>query len=442
METFIQEMKRYLGFTEEDAALLRQIGPRMEKYLPELAERFYSQIPLHPNAFRVFSGGAAQISRLKQTLQHWAKGLFSGSYDQAYAEERYQIGYRHVRVGLEQKYVISAMGIVRAFLFECLLLEFPASDVRLRYARAVSKMLDLDLNLMCESYMHASMQNLRALNEHLQCASRDLAEASRSKDEFLAQVSHELRTPLNSILGFTKLILDGLTKTPAEERELLRDVFASAQHLLGLVNDILDIGRIEAGRMAVHVDDVDPRLVLDSALPLVTIPASEKGLELRDETRNAQLPLVRADEVRFRQVLLNLLSNAVKFTPAAAPGEPAGRVSLRARILPASGGPASPNGLGFLRFEVVDTGIGIPEEKRDAVFEIFVQAHAGRRHGGSGLGLAISRRLVQIMGGAIGIENGDAGNGTTVWFTLPLAPQEVAEVPPASREKSPARARP
>ncbi|MCL4522796.1 MAG: protoglobin domain-containing protein [Acidobacteria bacterium] len=441
MESFIQEMKRYLGFTEEDAALLRQLGPRMEKYLPELAERFYSQIPHHPNAFRVFSGGEAQIARLKQTLQNWGKRLFCGVYDHAYAEERYQIGYHHVRIGLEQKYVISAMGIVRAFLSECLLLEFPAGDVRLRYARAVSKMLDLDLNLMCESYMHASMQNLRALNEQLERANRDLAEASRSKDEFLAQVSHELRTPLNSILGFTKLILDGLTKTREEERELLRDVFSSAQHLLGLVNDILDIGRIEAGRMAMHMEDVDPRQVLDSTLPLVTIPAHEKGLELRDETRDAQLPRVRADEVRLRQVLLNLLSNAIKFTPAAASGEPAGRISVRAQIVPASTASVAADGHGFLRLEVVDTGVGIQEEKREAVFELFVQGSAGRRHEGTGLGLAISRRLVQIMGGAIGIQSGDAGSGTTVWFTLPLAGEHAGESPAAAKEKLSARAR-
>jgi signal transduction histidine kinase len=434
MESFIQEMKRYLAFSEDDATLLRDLGPRMEKYLPELAERFYSQIPHHPNAFRVFTGGEAQIARLKGTLQEWGRGLFCGTYDDAYAEQRYQIGYRHVRIGLEQKYVISAMGIVRGFLFECLLQEFPASEARMKYARALHKMLDLDLNLLCESYMHATMQNLRALNVHLERANYDLAEASRSKDEFLAQVSHELRTPLNSILGFTKLILDGLTKTPAEERELLRDVFASAQHLLGLVNDILDIGRIEAGRMAVHAEDVDPRQVLDSTMPLVTIPAREKGVELRDETTGAVLPRVHADEVRFRQILLNLLSNAIKFTPEAAEGRPAGRVSVRARVEPAS---SAPDGRGFLRMEVVDTGIGIPEEKRDAVFELFVQASAGRRHGGSGLGLAISRRLVQIMGGTIGIQSGDAGSGTSVWFTLPLAVEQESTT---TTEKSSTRA--
>ncbi len=308
-------MKRYLELGEADAAALRRLGPRMEKYSPEMAERFYSQIPHHPNALRVFTGGAEQIARLKQTLQHWARGLFSGTYDEAYAEDRNQIGYRHVRIGLEQKYVISAMGIVRAFFSDCLLAEFPASDDRLRHAHSLGKVLDLDLNLMCESYMHATLQNLCALNEQLERANRELAEAGRIKDEFLAHTSHELRTPLNSILGFTKLILDGLCKDRPEEQELLRDVFASAQHLLGIVNDILDIARIEANQMTLHIEDVNPRQVLDSTLPLVAVQAASRGLKLFDRTTRLALPQVRADEVRLRQILLNLLSNAVKFTP-------------------------------------------------------------------------------------------------------------------------------
>jgi signal transduction histidine kinase len=413
VESFIQEMKRYLNFDESDARLLMTLGPRMEKYLPELSERFYSQIPHHPTAFRVFTGGEAQIARLKQTLQQWARGLFSGLYDEAYADDRYQIGYRHVRLGLEQKYVISAMGIVRSFLSECLLLEFPASDERLKHSRSLSKMLDLDLNLMCESYMHATLQNLRALNAQLEYANQELAQASHSKDEFLAQTSHELRTPLNSILGFTKLILDGLCKSPEEEKELLRDVYASAQHLLGIVNDILDLGRIEAGKMMLHIEDVRPRDVLDSTMPLVTLQAKEKRLEIRDETIRTSLPAIRADEVRMRQVLLNLLSNAVKFTPK-------GRVALRADLA------SHP---GFLRIEVEDTGIGIPRDQREAVFLKFVQVDGTqtRRQSGSGLGLPIARKLVELMGGAIGIEDGPGGRGTCVWFTLPLAVAALAD---------------
>ncbi len=428
MESFIQEMKCYLGFTEADAVWLRRLGPRMEKHLPEMAERFYSQIPLHPNAFRVFTGGETQIARLKQTLQHWARGLFSGTYDQAYADDRYQIGYRHVRIGLEQKYVISAMGIVRAFFSDCLLLEFPAGDERLRYAHSLGKILDLDLNLMCESYMHATLENLRTLNQQLERANRELAEMGRIKDEFLAHTSHELRTPLNSILGFTKLILDGLCKNRDEEQELLRDVFASAQHLLGIVNDILDIARIEANQMTLHPEEVDPRQVLDSTLPLVAVQAASKGLELRDLTTRMALPPVRADQVRLRQVLLNLLSNAVKFTPW-------GWVALRASVVPR--GPSISSEPAFLRLEVEDTGIGIPPEKRELVFQKFVQVDnsPNRDHGGSGLGLAIARRLVEMMGGTIGLESGSGGRGTRVWFTLPVVRE-------AQRARSDAAGRP
>ncbi len=419
METFLEEMKRYVGFSDEDAHLLRTLGPHMEKYFPELAERFYSQIPHHPNAFRVFAGGPTQIDRLKQTLQHWARGLFAGVYDQAYAEDRFQIGYRHVRIGLEQKYVISAMGIVRAFLSECLLLEFPSSDTRLRYARSVNKMLDLDLNLMCESYMHATVENLRSLNEQLERANMNLAEAGRSKDEFLAQTSHELRTPLNSILGFTKLILDGLATSRDEERELLQDVYRSAQLLLGLVNDILDIGRIEAGRVSLHLQDLNPREIFDSTLPLVAIQAAAKRVELRDETVGRKLPAVYADEVRLRQVLLNLLSNAVKFTEQ-------GAITVRAT---AGGTDGVPDG--FLRFEVADTGAGIPPEQQAAVFEKFVSAHPAqsRRYGGSGLGLSISRKLVELMGGTIGLASSGKEQGTRVWFTVPLASHEGPDTP-------------
>jgi len=259
--------------------------------------------------------------------------------------------------------------------------------------------------------MHASVQSLRALNAQLEYANQELAQASQSKDEFLAHTSHELRTPLNSILGFTKLILDGLCKSPQEEKELLRDVYRSAQHLLGIVNDILDIGRIEAGKMTLRVEDVPVRDVLDSTLPLVAVQAADKGLELRDETVRLEIPLVRADEVRMRQVLLNLLSNAVKFTQQ-------GQITLRADLA------SHP---GFVRLEVEDTGIGIPDDKRDVVFLKFVQVDAAqaRRHGGSGLGLPISRKLVELMGGAIGIEDGPGGKGTRVWFTLPVALAKV-----------------
>jgi signal transduction histidine kinase len=406
-ESFMEEMKRYLHFQEKDALLLKNLGPLMERYLPEMAERFYAQIPHHPGASRVFTGGEEQVNRLKRTLQVWGRGLFNGKYDEQYAADRYLIGFRHVRIGLDQKYVISAMGVVRSFLLERLFEEFPTREARLAYSQALSKMLDLDLNLMCDSYFHATMDRLQALNQELEFAGAQLMEANAIKDEFLAQVSHDLRTPLNSILSFTKLVLDGLCTDPQEEKEVLRDVFSSGQLLLRLVNDLLDISVIEAGKLALVLEPIDPRAILDSTLPLVAMQAAAKDLQLADETLEQILPAIRGDEIRFRQVLINLLSNAVKFTAR-------GHVTVRAK---------ENEPKGFLRIEIEDTGLGIPAEKRNAVFEKFVRhdVQALRGISGSGLGLAIAKRLVEMMNGNIGLESGLKGNGSIAWFTLPLA---------------------
>ena len=135
-ESFIEEMKRYLAFSDSDADLLKRLGPRMNRYLPDMAERFYSQIPHHPAASRVITGGQEQINRLKRTLQVWGEGLFNGVYDENYAEDRYRIGFRHVRIGLDQKYVISAMGVVRSFLLDRVSDEFPDREERQAYSQA------------------------------------------------------------------------------------------------------------------------------------------------------------------------------------------------------------------------------------------------------------------------------------------------------------------
>jgi len=405
MNTFLEEMKSYVGFTEADARLLVEIGPSLEPHFPAMAELFYEKILQHPNAARVFSG-PAQMNRLKLTLQHWARGLFGGRYDDAYATERYEIGKRHVQIDVPQKYVISAMNVVRIFLLQTI--DQQAKDLAraAETKRALNKILDLDLNLICESYFEASLQELRALNTRLEAANLELAELSRAKDEFLAHTSHELRTPLNSILGFSKLILDGLCQSPKEERELLRDVYESAQHLLGIVNDILDIAKIEAGKLKLDLQRVELRPLFDQVLMVVQVQAQEKELQLVDETASVPLPAVRADENRLRQVLINLLGNAVKFTEE-------GWVTLR----------ASTEGVpGHVLIEVEDTGIGIPPEKQEGLFEKFKQVDSSftRRHGGSGLGLAISRRLVEMMGGRIELESAGEGLGTTVRFSVPI----------------------
>lgn len=420
-ETFFAEMKRYVGFTDEDARLLRSVAAAMERHFPGLSERFYNQIALHPDAAKVFTGGQAQIDRLKRTLQGWAHRLLVGPHDEDYAAERYNIGVRHVMVGLSQRYVISSMGLIRDHLQEALAGELRSDPSRLEATkRALDKILSLDLNLMCESYFQESIRVLSDVNRRLEQANLELAELSRVKTEFLATTSHELRTPLNSILGFTRLILDGLCETPEEERELLRDVVRSAEHQLSIVNDILDIAKIEAGKTRLNLEAVDLRSILTEAKAVIALHAANKHLTLVDETEQASLPLVMGDLVRVKQVLINLVSNAVKFTEQ-------GWVTLRAQ-------PHLERG--YLEIEVQDTGVGIPPDKQTLLFEKFRQVDSSftRQHGGSGLGLAISRKMVEMMGGRIKLFSAGRGCGTTVTFSLPLSRKAQDPVHVAGKE--------
>jgi signal transduction histidine kinase len=409
-ETFFEEMKRYVGFSSDDARLLAGVGARMDPYLPEMSERFYDQITQHPEADKVFTGGQVQIDRLKASLQVWAKRLFRGPFDEDYAAERYKIGVRHVLIGLPQRYMISAMGIVRTHLQESLGKVFPGQAERLEMTRlSLDKILNIDLNMMCESYFQESIRHLRELNRRLERANLELAELSHVKTEFLATTSHELRTPLNSILGFSRLILDGLCDSRDEEKELLRDVFSSAEHLLSIVNDLLDVAKIEAGKLRLARDTVDLKAVIQEAKAVVAVQAASKHLTLVDESESALLPPVMADPARSKQVLINLLSNSIKFTDK-------GWITLRARAFP---------NRGFVELEIQDTGIGIAPAKQAHLFEKFQQLDSSftRQQGGSGLGLSICRSLVEMMGGRIRVWSAGIGCGTTVTFSLPVQRQ-------------------
>jgi signal transduction histidine kinase len=344
---------------------------------------------------------------LKRTLQVWVKRLFRGPFDEDYAAERHKIGVRHVPIGLPQRYMISAMGVVRTHLQKSLGAVYPSEPAQLEITRlALDKILNVDLNLMCESYFQESIRHLRELNRRLERANFELAELSHVKTEFLATTSHELRTPLNSILGFTRLILDGLCDSRDEERELLRDVYSSAEHLLSIVNDLLDVAKIEAGKLRLAPETVDLKSVIQEAKAVVSVQAAAKHLTLVDETEAAPLPLVMADQARAKQVLINVLSNSVKFTDK-------GWITLRGRSFPERG---------FVELEVQDTGVGIAPSKQRHLFEKFQQLDSTftRQQGGSGLGLAICRSLVEMMGGRIKLWSAGAGCGTTVTFSLPV----------------------
>jgi signal transduction histidine kinase len=247
--------------------------------------------------------------------------------------------------------------------------------------------------------------NVNRMNDELRRLYRELEETSRHKSEFLANMSHELRTPLNAIIGFSQVLRERLFgDVNAKQEEYLDDILSSGNHLLALINDVLDLSKVEAGQVELEVAPFSLREALESGVVMVRERATRDGVHVA-LAPPLDVDVVTGDERRVRQVIFNLLSNAVKFTPAG------GAVDVRA---------AQVNG--EVTVSVADTGPGIAPEDHDRVFEEFQQTEAGvEQREGSGLGLALSKRLVELHGGRIWVDS-ELGKGSTFVFTLPARP--------------------
>jgi signal transduction histidine kinase/DNA-binding response OmpR family regulator len=266
--------------------------------------------------------------------------------------------------------------------------EFPKSTVDLLQTFAAQSVL--------------AIQNARLFSE-IEEKGRLLAEASKHKSQFLANMSHELRTPLNAVLGYTELILDDVYgETPAKMREVLDRIQRNGKHLLGLINDVLDLSKIEAGQLTLALADYSMREVVASVHSAVESLASEKHIALNVDLA-PDLPAAYGDERKLTQVLLNLVGNAIKFTDR-------GEVAIKAAA-----------GNGSITVSVRDSGAGISEADQAKIFEEFQQAESSitREKGGTGLGLTISKRIVELHGGRIWVES-SPGEGSTFSFTLPV----------------------
>ncbi|HTP45580.1 MAG TPA: ATP-binding protein, partial [Casimicrobiaceae bacterium] len=248
-----------------------------------------------------------------------------------------------------------------------------------------------------------AIQNARLFRE-IREKSQQLEVANKHKSEFLANMSHELRTPLNAIIGFSEVLIERLFGDLNEKQaDYLNDIHSSGKHLLTLINDILDLSKVEAGRMELEVSTFDLASAVSNAMTLVRERAQRHGIALGQQV-DAKLDNITADERKFKQILLNLLSNAVKFTPDG------GRIDVSAQR-------EDSNAV----ISVHDTGIGIAHEDQATVFEEFRQVGRDytKKQEGSGLGLTLTKKFVELHGGRIWLES-EPGRGSTFTFTIPL----------------------
>ncbi len=280
-----------------------------------------------------------------------------------------------------------------------------------------------ELNRHLEETIQQRTQELIEKSRELELQNSELAEANlkirrgdQRKSEFLANISHELRTPMHSILGYTNMLLKGSYGYLNEQQQKnLKKVYENAQHLMHILNDLLDLSHLELGRMELRIKSVSVKKIVLSSLVSVEPLLIDRILDLEHQTPS-DIPSVLVDEVRIKEVLINLLSNAIKFTPDH------GKITIYAKETTR---PDSNEGEKMVEIAVQDTGIGISEKDQEVIFDQFRQLNAQRRaeEKGTGLGLFISKKLVEVHGGVLRVQS-ESESGSTFSFTLPIAEQE------------------
>ena len=353
---------------------------------------------------------ADRLERLTNELVNKAEADMVASIDAAH--EAY-VGSRWVVIG----FAVGAIGLalVLGYAISWSVIE-PVRRMDARFRQIAAGDFGQRVEVANRDELGALADNLNRMNDELGRLYRQLEAASRHKSEFLANMSHELRTPLNAIIGFSEVLLERMFgELNAKQEEYLNDVLSSGRHLLALINEILDLSKVEAGRMELELGEFDLPTTIHGALVLVRERAGRHDITLGHAVDEKLGPML-GDERKVKQVLLNLLSNAVKFTPEG------GRIDVRAALVD-----------GAAEIAVADTGVGIAPQDQEAVFEEFRQvgANDARKQEGTGLGLALARKFIELHGGAIRVTC-VLGQGSIFTVVLPLCPPGAAPSPAAA----------
>jgi len=387
-----------LGFTpaSDEAAAFRTISTRyarLAKLIPRITASKTPSLKLHADAERLAVDLEIAAQDLATSTQAKTRSLIALNRSSYTNSRDLVIGAAGGAVGLAL-----LLGLVLAWS-----LIDPIQRIGGRVGEIAAGDFSRHVDVSNRDELGTLAQNVNRMNDELSRVYRELESASEHKSEFLANMSHELRTPLNAIIGFTQVLQQKLFgEVNDKQEEYLEDIHSSANHLLALINDVLDLSKVEAGQVELEKAPFSLRESLERGVVMVRERAVRGGVQLSLES-DPQVEVVEADERRIRQVVFNLLSNAVKFTPAG------GSVDVRSARLD-----------GEVHVSIADTGPGIAPEDHERIFEEFQQTELGAdQREGTGLGLALSKKLVELHGGRLWVES-EVGQGSTFTFTLPV----------------------
>jgi signal transduction histidine kinase len=383
----LDESKLFMSLSADEGALLQSNQAIVQAALDDAVDRFYAHVLQFPNVARYYDSQNHLQHAKHAQLRHWLR-LFNSEPDETYESAVIKTAQVHARIGLPPALYVSAYAVVVEHLIRGVSARYAGGDPAELggLIAALTKRAMLDMGVVVSTYYDITE-----------------ASASRAKSRFIANMSHELRTPLNAIIGYSELLTEDTSDASATAD--LNKILDAARHLLSLINDILDVSKIEAEAVRLEKAPLLPEDMARQVLNLVTPMAHQNGNALLLDVER-DLGEMNTDCTRLRQCLLNLLSNAVKFTRS-------GTVTLRVYGERALAGER-------IVFDIVDTGPGISKEQMEHLFERFAQGDDSttRRYGGTGLGLVITRALARMMGGDVSVRSAP-GEGSTFTLRLP-----------------------